>query len=343
MIVKKGLLFLFVFFTAGYLFVMETETGQDFFLDRLLQTMTQGQSRFVVDGLEVHVCGVSSPLSMIPKAQSCIFVSAGDKSFVVDIGPGSPRMIRSLGLPLRNLEAVLLTHFHSDHIAGLGDLNFNSWLSGRKSSLTVIGAKGVDQVVDGFNQAYSLDSSYRTRHHGADVLPLEVSTMKSKTVEPGVVYEKGELVITAFRVDHSPIEPAVGYRFDYKGRSVAVSGDTVVTYEYQRAVENVDLLLSDALSTVLVTKMSAAMAANGNRRTSKIIADVLDYHASTTNLVKMAELANVKQLAFYHMVPMPANDLAERVFRRGVPDDVVLTDDGTRFELPAGSEEIIID
>ena len=340
---KKVIFFLIVFLVAGYGFVMKTQTGQDFFLDRLLKMMTQGQEQLLVDGLDVHVCGASSPLSMIDKAQSCVFVSAGDKSFVVDIGPGSPRVIRRLGLPLQNLEAVLLTHFHSDHISGLGDLNFNSWVSGRTKRMKVLGPSGVEQVVDGFNQAYSLSRSYRTSHHGADILPPEFSAMESKIIEPGVVYEQDGLVIKAFRVDHSPIEPAIGYRFDYKGRSVAISGDTVVTDEYQRAVEGVDLLLSDALSTVLVSKMSDALSANGNKRTAKLIGDVLDYHASTTNLVEMARLANVKQLAFYHMVPMPANPFMENIFRRGVPDDVVITDDGTRFILPANSEEIVID
>ena len=167
--------------------------------------------------------------------------------------------------------------------------------------------------------------------------------MQSKTIKSGLILEEDELTIRAFRVDHSPIEPAVGYRFDYKGRSVAVSGDAIVTKEYQEAVESVDLLLADALSTVLVSKMSEALADNGNKRTSKLIHDVLDYHASTTSLVDMAKQANVKQLAFYHMVPMPANLFTEKVFRRGLPGDVIITDDGSRFILPADSDEIIIE
>ena len=144
-------------------------------------------------------------------------------------------------------------------------------------------------------------------------------------------------------MDHSPIEPAVGYRFDYKGRSVAVSGDSIVTEDYREAVDGVDLLLADALSEVLVSKMSEALSANGNERTSKLIHDVLDYHASTTSLVEMAKQAKVRQLAFYHMVPMPTNMFTEKVFRRGVPEEVIVTDDGTRFILPADSDEIVIE
>lgn len=103
-----------------------------------------------------------------------------------------------------------------------------------------------------------------------------------------------------------------------------------------------DLLLANALSEVLVSKMSEALSANGNERTSKLIHDVLDYHASTTSLVEMAKQAKVRQLAFYHMVPMPTNMFTEKVFRRGVPEEVIITDDGTRFILPADSDEIVI-
>ena len=339
---KKILLCILVFVAAGYFVVMETETGQDLFLDRLLSVMTQNQQTAPVDGLDVYICGASSPLSTTGNAQSCVFIIAGDRSFVVDTGPGSPRVMRRLGLPLNNLEAVLLTHFHGDHISALGDVNFNSWVAGRGKKLTVMGPEGVDLVVNGFNQAYSLDSSYRTRHHGWDILPLDHSVMQSKTIEAGLVFEEDGLSIRAFRVDHSPIEPAVGYRFDYKGRSVAVSGDSIVTKDYREAVDGVDLLLADALSEVLVSKMSEALSANGNERTSKLIHDVLDYHASTTSLVEMAKQAKVRQLAFYHMVPMPTNAFTEKVFRRGVPQEVIITDDGTRFILPADSDEIVI-
>ena len=155
---KKILLCVLVFFAAGYFVVMETETGQDLFLDRLLSVMTQNQQTAPVDGLDVYICGASSPLSTTGNAQSCVFIIAGDRSFVVDTGPGSPRVIRRLGLPLNNLEAVLLTHFHGDHISALGDVNFNSWVAGRVKKLTVMGPEGVDLVVNGFNQAYSLDS-----------------------------------------------------------------------------------------------------------------------------------------------------------------------------------------
>ena len=274
---KKILLCILVFVAVGYFVVMETKTGQDLFLDRLLSVMTQNQQTAPVDGLDVFVCGASSPLSTTGNAQSCVFIIAGDRSFIVDTGPGSPRVIRRLGLALNNLETVLLTHFHGDHISALGDVNFNSWVAGRNKKLMVIGPEGVHQVVSGFNQAYSLDSIYRTRHHGWDILPLEYSVMESKTIKSGLILEEDEFTIRAFRVDHSPIEPAVGYRFDYKGRSVAVSGDAIVTKEYQEAVKSVDLLLADALSTVLVSKMSEALADNGNKRTSKLIYDCLLY------------------------------------------------------------------
>ena len=158
--------------------------------------------------------------------------------------------------------------------------------------------------------------------------------------ESGVVYENDGLVVTAFAVDHSPIEPAVGYRFDYGGRSVVISGDTNAVATTLEASRGADLLLHDALAPELLTLMRDSLAEAGVPRTPQIITDVFDYHAHTAEVVELAEGAGVRMLALYHLVPAPANGLFESMFRRDVPSSVVLADDGMLFELPVGSQDI---
>jgi ribonuclease Z len=87
---------------------------------------------------------------------------------------------------------------------------------------------GVDRVVAGFEEACALDTRYRIAHHGVDLLPRDFGRMEARPiVAPAVVLEEEGLEITSFEVDHRPATPAFGYRFDYAGRSVVVSGDTV--------------------------------------------------------------------------------------------------------------------
>ena len=241
-----------------------------------------------------------------------------------------------------DLDGILLTHFHSDHIAALPDVNLASWVQGRSEPLNVFGPPGVQKVVDGFNAAYELDRGYRTAHHGAERLAPELGPMRARPFEPGeVVFEDDLVRVTSFLVEHPPIAPAVGYRVDYAGRSVVISGDTNATDRLFAAAEGADLLLHDALSRNMLDPM-IDVATELGRGSAAIMADVIDYHADVTVLPQRADDAGIQLLALYHLVPAPPNSLAEGIFSRGLPDDVIVTKDLQTFDLPAGSDEIRI-
>ena len=291
------------------------------------------------DGLQVFMCGTSSPLPDPNRAQACVAILAGGSLYVVDTGAGSARTATLAQLPLERLEAVFLTHFHSDHIAALPEFNLNSWVAGRPVPLSVYGPQGVTEVVDGLTAAYSLDTSYRIAHHGEELMPPELGVMASQLMAPGESLDLGELTVTSFEVNHDPIRPAVAYRFDYRGRSVVVSGDAIVTPGLIEAATDADLLLQDTLSLPIIQTLEQA---SGGTRMEKILHDIQDYHAHTTDLEELIEESGVRQLALYHLVPPPSNPLFLKFFTREMPDDTIITADGMIFELPAGGEEITV-
>lgn len=313
---------------------------QDRLLARFAEQAFSTQRPPPYDGLQVFMCGTSSPLPAPDRAQACVAVTAGADLYLVDAGARSPHTFNLAGVPLDNLRAILLTHFHSDHIAAIGDFNLLSWVGGRPQPLQVIGPQGVAQVADGFNLAYAQDSAYRTAHHGAALMPPHLSRLQPRTIEPGVVLDKDGLTITAFTVDHAPIEPAVGYRFDYRGRSVVVSGDSVAAPSLRQAAEGADLLLHDAISLPIVRTMEAGARAAGRERQAKILYDIQDYHASTDSVYALAQEAGVGRLGLYHFVPPPRNALLEIIFRRDAPPGVLFTEDAMRISLPAGRKDI---
>ncbi|MGE0624406.1 MAG: MBL fold metallo-hydrolase [Pseudomonadales bacterium] len=322
---------------AIYFIATGTRTGQDFLLERMVRlAVTPPAAPF--DGLRVLLCGTSSPLPAPDRAQACVAVEAGGRLFVVDAGAGSAANLAAASLD--RLEAVLLTHFHSDHVSALGDINLNSWVAGRPAPLDVIGPAGVEQIVAATNALYTLDRGYRVAHHGADLLPPALHVLRPRTIEPGVILDDAELVIAAFPVDHAPVAPAVGYRFDYRGRSVVISGDSIATGSLVEAARGADLLLHDALSLPIVTALERASAAAGRDRQARILSDIQDYHASTASLGELAESAGVGTLAVYHLVPPPRNFLMEKIFRRDLPSGTVITTDRMVFELPTGSERV---
>ena len=291
--------------------------------------------------LRVYVCGSASPLGM-GQAQACIAVVTPEHFFLIDSGAGSTDNISRLGLPTSELDGLLLTHFHSDHIAEIYEVNLNSWVQGRPQPLTIYGPQGVAEVTNGVNATYRQDRIYRTGHHGEDLLPSALGVLAHKTIVPGIILDDGDLKITAYLAEHPPIHPAVGYRFDYRGRSVVISGDSNVTSETLKIVDGADLLLHDALSLPTVTALSEALGAVGQSRQSKIVSDVMDYHASTDSLIVLAEQSNVDMVAFYHLVPVPPNSVVEDIFMRGAPDNFLLTEDLMWFDLPIDSDDIIV-
>jgi ribonuclease Z len=300
------------------------------------------------DALRVAVCGSSAPLPSAPRAKTCAAVFAGGKFYVVDVGPESVENLVLWGIPLSSVGGVLLTHFHSDHIGDLGELNLQTWAGGRPAPLDIYGGPGVEQVVDGFNRAYRLDQGYRTAHHTDRVMPQATWPMVPHTIEltgadtpakqrTAVVLEEGGLRITAIEVDHAPITPAYAYRFDYKGRSALITGDLKFHPSLIGAAQGVDLLLSEAMAPSMTRAIGKGASAAGRDRTAAVMHDIEDYHMTPEQAAEIANSAQVKLLAFYHLLPAPDGIVARHVFSRGVDQtrrgDWTIAEDGSLYTM----------
>ncbi len=343
---------------AGLFAIYNVAQVQDAIFQRVAnQSLGQVRNDLLTDdALRAVVCGSSSPMPDPARAKACIAVIAGGRIYVVDTGPQSYSKIALMRLPVGQIGAVLFTHFHSDHIADLGELNMNSWILGRTAPLDVYGPAGVERVVAGFQEAYALDQTYRTAHHGAEIAhpelwkmvahPLtlqgDASVAHDRTV---VVLDDGKLKITAIEVNHEPISPAVGYRFDYKGRSLVISGDTAKHMPLAKAAQGADVLFHEAQAQHMVKTLQEIAQAKGNQRMAKVLLDIRSYHTSGLEAAEVANAAGVKLLVLYHFTPPVINAVAERIFTRGISDvrkdDWMMAQDGTLIELPLASQAVI--
>jgi ribonuclease Z len=281
------------------------------------------------DGLHVMLCGAGGPLASPNRSGPCVAIIAG----------------------AGRVDEVFLTHFHSDHIDGLGELATLRWAgSGRTEPLPVHGPEGVETVVDGFNLAYRQDQTYRTAHHGETVAPkagwgvVARSFVLPADGESPIVFEHAGLQVRTFAVDHSPVSPAVGYRFDYKDRSIVVSGDTLKSSNLIAHSRGVDVLVHEALSRKLVGWMNEGARRAGAENFVKITDDITNYHASPVEAAEAAEEAGAGYLLFYHVVPPLPVSALESVYVEGVSKAYSgrfeIGVDGTFISLPAGSDEI---
>ena len=306
----------------------------------------------IFDGLKVIFCGTSGPLPVTGRAKPCTAIQAGGALYLVDIGPEATENFMTWRLPVATAKAVFITHLHSDHIGDLGEFNLQSWVAGRGQPLAVVGPAGVDKLAKGLNLAYENDHGFRKAHHerGPFKFDLAAGLLQPKIVTipkpdgAAVAWKDGDLTVTAIRVHHDPIDPAFAYRFDYKGRSVVVSGDTIKWAPLAAAAKNADVLIHEAQNNAMTMQMSKGLAALGNARMSSLMADTVTYHTEPVEAADLARAAGAKALVLSHLTQAGLPFFTPEAFTKGMDDggrlDWRLAKDGMTIELPAGGSEV---
>lgn len=303
------------------------------------------------DSLGVALCGAGSPMPSPDRSGPCTVITAGRHVYLVDIGEGGVRNLARMGYGAGRVEAVFLTHFHSDHIDSLGALMLQHWgTSGSPRPLPLYGPPGVETVAQGFNMAYGPDRGYRIAHHGPAVMQPTAFGLQPFPVAAPVngdtrlILDRQGLQVFAFRVDHHPVDPAYGYLFVYKGRRIVVSGDTRPTRSVERAAAHADVLVHEALSADMVKLQQAAAKRAGNVRLEHIFHDIPDYHTTPAQAATVADRAHARMLLLTHIVPPLPYSILEGPFlgdaRRRFHGRLEIGHDGDEVLLPVMSDAI---
>nr|WP_280642009.1 MBL fold metallo-hydrolase [Legionella israelensis] len=256
---------------------------------------------------------------------SCLAVVGDNQMFMIDVGEGGAQNLGALGLPLNKLNKIFSTHWHSDHMAGIGYLNNVSWLSGRKSALTLYGPKGVKRIAKALNNLYALDSLFRaTNREGLlnmdySVIDPVLVSAPYKGTGKALLKEKS-LTLKPFRVNHNPVYPALGYQIQYKNCKIVISGDTKIIDNLANVSKNADLLINEGFSNYYGQIIQKSFSSQINPKLSEeFFKQTKHYHSDTLDLGKMAAASKVKQLIITHLVPsIPATKQAKDDFIKGM-------------------------
>jgi len=175
-----------------------------------------------------------------------------------DAGRGVHQRLSQVGLTERNLDAVFLTHLHSDHVVGFPDLWLTGWLTTRRDRpLKLFGPPGAARMMDHLKQAFEVD--IRVRIDEANTPPAGAE-VQATDIQEGVIYDRNGVKVTAIKVDHRSI-PAFGYRIDYAGHSVVLSGDTQVSANLIELAQCTDLLIHEVFdATEELVKQNPTLA-----------------------------------------------------------------------------------
>ena len=264
-----------------------------------------------MSSLDLTILGTGSPVHAPHRYGNAQVISGGGVNILVDVGWGATVRLFQSQITPQGVDAVFVTHLHSDHTTDFADLLVMGWVGGREKPLPVWGPTGTAKMVAAYRSALDEDTKFRFAHHGdklpsigpaAEVTEIEVG------IEPQVVATIGDITVKAFEVDHRPVMPAYGFRFEREGKSIVISGDTNPCPGLSNGAKDADVLVVDSMNKKMMAQLEQRLIGIGNPKQAALLEDAHSYHASLEEGAETAQKAGVKHLVFSHVLPPITDD-----------------------------------
>jgi len=278
--------------------------------------------------MELTLLGTGSPQVDPERRGPAYLIRHHGAEILVDCGSGVTQQLVRAGSRGAAVDAVLLTHLHSDHVVDLYQLVLSSWHQGRDRPQRIFGPRGTREFVDGLLELWRAEREQRIAHEKrASTVGLEVEITEFET---GPLLDERGVAVRAFEVDHRPWRPAFGFAFDAEGRRVVLSGDTVRCDGLLEASRDADVLVQDCF---IAREMHLSPG-----RTEEGLRNVASYHALSSEVGRIAADARVRCLILTHFVPTQFDRpalLAEVRAHYGGP--IVLGEDLMQVDIDTGA------
>jgi len=193
---------------------------------------------------EVVLLGTGTPYPDPARQGPATAVVVDGRTFMFDAGTGVMRQLNAAGLPINGVEALFITHLHSDHTLGYPDLILTSWLMRRRTTLQAYGPPGLQQMTDHLLAAWQEDIQVRVE--GLERELPDAYQVSVHEIGPGLVYDSAGVRVTAFPVFHGDWAHAFGYRVETPDRVIVIAGDTRPSQTVVEASRGVDVLVHEA-------------------------------------------------------------------------------------------------
>lgn len=244
---------------------------------------------------QLVLLGTGTPTAEPDRSGPAVAVVVNGSAYLVDFGPGVVRraaaasMAGARALAVPNLKTAFVTHLHSDHTVGYPDLILTPWVLGRREPLEVYGPPGIRSMTDHILAAYAEDIDIRL--HGLEHGHPEGYKVNVHEIEPGVVYEDGNVMVKAFAVKHGSWPSAYGYRFETADRTIVISGDTAPAESIRTNAEGCDVLVHEVYSQSAFRRLPEQMQRYH-----------ASFHTSSVELARIAAEARPGLLVLYHQL-----------------------------------------
>jgi len=288
--------------------------------------------------LRVTFLGTGAPRPSFDRYGPATLIEAGSQRLLVDPGPGLRERLLQAGsfAFFTGIDHVLVSHLHYDHTVSLPDLWLTGWLYGRRTPLVVEGPVGTVAMMRHIEQAFSWDTGYRR----AVGVPAEGLAINARDVGPGIVFERDGLTVTAFEVEHMPIDvktrrlipfpgQTLGFRFDYHGHSLVLSGDTRPSENVVKHAQGVDVLVHEV-----------QVPSPGETEEAKLANVSLSVHTEPKAAAGIFARAKPKMAVYSHIIPP---ETTEAQLRAATPYDGPLTVAHDLMMITIGDRIVVAD
>ncbi|WP_051353050.1 MBL fold metallo-hydrolase [Thalassobacillus devorans] len=279
--------------------------------------------------MKVTLLGTGSPIPSIKRFGASTLVEVGGEKLLFDAGRGSTIRLQQLGIKAGEIDKLFLTHLHHDHTVGFPDLLITGSvpipsMGGRQEALKLWGPTGTQNMVDGFYQAYEKDVTNRQ-----EVAKSANNGLKTKVneFEEGVIYKNNGIEIIAFKVDHGSMKPAFGFRVNYKGKSVVISGDTTYSKNLIKNAKGTDLIIHEVI---------ASDPEPDDESLSNTFKSISAYHSTPEQSAKVFKEIDPKLAVYTHIISLGMTDKDAKFVKRTnelYNGKVMLGEDLMTFEI----------
>jgi ribonuclease BN (tRNA processing enzyme) len=235
-------------------------------------------------------------------------------AYVLDCGMGVTDQYARTGIPFSALKSIFITHHHADHNIEYGPLLIVGWIQGMRPDVRAFGPPPLKQMTEDFMRAYrrTIDFWAEDFH----MTPL-VSVGVQEVGAAGPVTQDDNVKVSAVVVEHPPVKPALGYRFDFKDRSIAFSGDTAASDAVAKIAKGADVLVHEVMYVPAVEKYIKEQIAKGRPvRFEPYMAHMKADHTPLEEVGRIAHEAGVKTLVLSHLVPA-IDSISDNTWRAG--------------------------